>query len=374
MIDIKLLFNSLKAVWITKLFKCDPYIHRWAQLANVYYKPFLQCNTNLVFNIDESNCFDKLQCLSAFYKDVLLCFNKAYTVNAEEFKENIFDHCLWGNKYIIVRKRKTKCALFFRNWIRSGVNKVSDLQFIDGKLNVNYAYQRVRYKSNIIAEIRQIQEALLPYRDQLSVDPQASHQQEVILDKSKIFYNAFKKRCPNYKISLPNFLVQYCNEDDMINIFTTKVILEKEFKLKEFNFKLLHGILPCNENLKKWRIKHNNGCDVCGLVQSLEHFLFDCKYVKPLWNLLENVYNVKISFKSILGIDKPFEYNSLVTIIAFLIYKEWLILSLENKKRSNDIMFAFFKEELSIRLRIYEKCTRFDFQLKECMNELITAL
>ncbi len=91
MIDIKLLFNSLKAVWITKLFKCDPYIHRWAQLANVYYKPFLQCNTNLVFNIDESNCFDKLQCLSAFYKDVLLCFNKAYTVNAEEFKENIFD-------------------------------------------------------------------------------------------------------------------------------------------------------------------------------------------------------------------------------------------------------------------------------------------
>ena len=235
-------------------------------------------------------------------------------------------------------------------------------------------YQRIGYKSNIIAEIKQIQEALLPYQDKLSVNPQASRQQEVTIQKSKYFYNEFKKRCSDYQISLPNFLVAYCNEDDMINVFTSKVILEKEIKLKEFNFKLLHGILPCNDNLKKWTIKHSSDCDVCGLKQSLEHLLFECIYVKPLWNLLENVCNVKINFKIILGINRSFKYNSLVTIIAFLIYKEWLILSLENKKRRKNIMFSFFKKELSIRLRIYEKCTRFDSMLKECMNELVTIM
>ena len=194
-------------------------------------------------------------------------------VNSEEFKENIFDQCLWGNRFIVVRKKKTKSVLLFRNWIRSGINKVSDLQFNDGKLDVNHLYQRIGYKSNIIAEIKQIQEALLPYQDKLSVNPQASRQQEVTIQKSKYFYNEFKKRCSDYQISLPNFLVAYCNEDDMINVFTSKVILEKEIKLKEFNFKLLHGILPCNDNLKKWKIKHSSDCDVCGIKQSLEHFV-----------------------------------------------------------------------------------------------------
>ena len=31
-------------------------------------------------------------------------------------------------------------ALFFRNWIRSGVNKVSDLYFVEGKLDMLHMY------------------------------------------------------------------------------------------------------------------------------------------------------------------------------------------------------------------------------------------
>ena len=36
MVDIKCLFMSFKAVWITRLLKSDPNIHNWAQIAHLY--------------------------------------------------------------------------------------------------------------------------------------------------------------------------------------------------------------------------------------------------------------------------------------------------------------------------------------------------
>ena len=41
--------------------------------------------------------------------------------------------------------------------------------------------------------------------------------------------------------TLPQLLQPYCSVDDVIDVFTRKLLLEKEIKLKEFNFKLLHG-------------------------------------------------------------------------------------------------------------------------------------
>ena len=81
-------------------------------------------------------------------------------------------------------------------------------------------------------------------------------------------------------VSLPNFLSRFCSKDDMVDIFTTKIVWQKKIKLKEFNFKMFHGILPCNVNLRKWGIKISDQCDVCGMPQTIEHLLFSCCYVK----------------------------------------------------------------------------------------------
>ena len=142
---------------------------------------------------------------------------------------------------------------------------------------------------------------------------------------------------PNYSVSLPGYLVPYCNVDDLVNVFTKKVILEREIKLKEFNFKFLHGILPCNYNLKNWRIKDISNCIVCGQVQTIQHLLYDCQYVKPLWRLVQQTCDININFKKIHGLDRYFEHNNLLTVISFLIYKEWLLLSLEKKKRTETL-------------------------------------
>ena len=86
MIDIKCLFRSFKAVWITRILNSDPSIHSWSQLAYFYYKPFMDSNENLMFNIDDKVDFPDLKYLSPFYKEVLTAFNKAFVTDLEGFK------------------------------------------------------------------------------------------------------------------------------------------------------------------------------------------------------------------------------------------------------------------------------------------------
>ena len=78
------------------------------------------------------------------------------------------------------------------------------------------------------------------------------------------------------------------------------------------------------------------------------------------------MFDINVSFETILGVHDFCEYDNIVTLICFLIYKEWLVLSLENKSRQSNIMFLYFKHELMTHLRIYEKCTK--FSVKEIAN------
>ena len=81
-----------------------------------------------------------------------------------------------------------------------------------------------------------------------------------------------------------------------MQVFVAKVVQEKEKKLKEFNFKLLHGIMLCNKNLFRWKIRPYDICDVCQEIQTIEHLLYNCPYVKPLWNVVDLVFETKVNF------------------------------------------------------------------------------
>ena len=50
------------------------------------------------------------------------------------------NECLWGNRFFVKRERGKNMVLFLRNWIRSGVNKIGDLHFVDGKLDLICMY------------------------------------------------------------------------------------------------------------------------------------------------------------------------------------------------------------------------------------------
>ena len=76
-------------------------------------------------------------------------------------------------------------------------------------------------------------------------------------------------------------------------------MLENETKLKEFNFKVLHGVLACNKNLKNWKIRLDDRCDVCNQIQTIEYLLFSCHYLKQLWQIVNTLYGIDITFHQI---------------------------------------------------------------------------
>ena len=136
----------------------------------------------------------------------------------------------------------------------------------------------------------------------------------------------------------------------------------------------MHGILSCNLNLMRWKIRDSHECDICGETQTIEHLLYSCVYVRPLWQIVGLVFEVDINFKHILGLDEQFEHNDIITIISFLIYKDWLMPSLQNKDRNSVIALSYFKAELTLRQRIYEECRSIEAAHIDKMKKLIANL
>ena len=132
-------------------------------------------------------------------------------------------------------------------------------------------------------------ETLRPYQQNL-IEMQTIEMHSRALRKSRDFYQIYLQQIldsigDSSKDYLNRFNVTR-NDDIYRQVFTNKVKTEKEIKLMEFNFKLLHGILPCNKNLEKWKIRSNDKCDVCGSSQTIDHLLYNCNYVRPLWRLV----------------------------------------------------------------------------------------
>ena len=109
-------------------------------------------------------------------------------------------------------------------------------------------------------------------------------------------------------------------------------------------------------------------------MQTIEHLLYSCCYVSPLWRIVNNVFGSNVNYYQILGLDENFEYNAIITIVCFLISKQWLLLSLECKSRSSAIALDWFKYELKVRMEIYEKCNCIDSEHVDNMRHLIMCL
>ena len=72
-----------------------------------------------------------------------------------------------GNKYVTAHVALKKNVLFFRNWIRNGIRKVSDVLFMNGILDENHINQKLVYKQNMYAEIMTMKDVLRPYQQHL---------------------------------------------------------------------------------------------------------------------------------------------------------------------------------------------------------------
>ena len=93
-----------------------------------------------------------------------------------------------------------------------------------------------------------VKEALRPYQQ---IQMQNIKMHRMALRKSRDFYKIYLQQIlDSSSESSRDYLNRYNvarNDEMYCHVFTNNVKREKEIKLKEFNFKILHGILPCNK-------------------------------------------------------------------------------------------------------------------------------
>ena len=241
---------------------------------------------------------------------------------------------------------------------------------LDGKLDMDRMYDKIVHKGNIYTEILTVRKALLPYQECLKQGDRFAfvhNLHDFNPKRSKDCYIQFRNMLTKDVPFASHYLRKYCTVDDLTFIFRTKVVDEKEMKLREFNFKLLHGILLC-------KLRTTDKCDVCQESQSTEHLQWECDYVKPLCSIVEKVCDFEITYGKILGIEDCCKQDRVLKLMSFLVYKKWLLLSSEGKKISNNTMMQFYKSELELRLRIYELWSCYDPYDFEYINMLIFHL
>ena len=61
-------------------------------------------------------------------------------------------------------------------------------------------------------------------------------------------------------------------------------------KLRNFQFRLLHNIIFCNNILFFWNIKTSQICDNCDQKEDVVHMLIRCQAVTPLWRWLAQLF------------------------------------------------------------------------------------
>ncbi len=95
-------------------------------------------------------------------------------------------------------------------------------------------------------------------------------------------------------------------------------------KIAEFNFKVLHGILPCQMNLVKWKTETDKPCPGCNEEHDIMHHLYFCPFSRNLWNTVGTILKTNLTAKD------TFLYDNLsmtfaISVTQSLLYKSCLI-------------------------------------------------
>ena len=359
--DIESFFDSLQASWINRLFghngNCS-----WKCIPIFYFNSIAPWNVLQFSNFISIKQFPWLKNLPLFYQNVLIAYNKSKELSPIECHNDLINQPIFANKFFMTKSSKGSQTLLFQNWISKNITHLCHLPFTNGKVEIDYLYNKVTHHANLHIEVRKLTLALAPYKHfilntRAKTDIPSSPQ---IPCKSKQFYNNLsKKKQKIASLSKWSYLIpDFNNEIHATSAFLNKCIKIRETKLAEFNFKLLHYILPCNKHLKRWGKKTSDLCALCGEVESIEHLIYHCQIIRELWREIENILQMNITLpKIIFGIDNNNAKNTLITQITFSIFKSWVQFenSIGNQNRTGDSIIRTIKNDLCFKKLVYDK-------------------
>lgn len=215
-----------------------------------------------------------------------------YNYMASVNDEHIRGQCLWYNSHIMINK----CPFVFFEAFQSGLMYISDLFKITGIVKT---YNEITTQFGPVLN-------WFEYRQLLKAIPKEWIEKCSILQQ--FCFTNFERLCNMQKISNTVYseLIEDCNAlQGRLERWKCKLVIDIEYKdflktfkgiycqtictkYRDFQYRLLMGILPTNRLLYLWNLVDTQLCTFCHTqVEDELHLFVECKFVKMLWNLLK---------------------------------------------------------------------------------------
>ena len=345
MIDFKSFCKAMKAVWASRLYKSKN--ETWSIIPNKYME---HCDINILMWMNINKEKELPINLPLFYREVIFSWSSCGGGSkAPQGLTEIRQQLIWGNKFILTKGK----TLFYRNWYKSNIKFVDDLINQNGSLKSGeeiFHQLKGSDRTNWLIEFKTILKALpvswkqvlnnidMAVRIKKELKPFISVGNKLIFevpDKAKTFYEFLisnlkeKPYIENYwdKIFPDNYSWR--------EIWKNRIQLQENKKIAEFHFKLLHRILPSQENLNKWRLSNSDRCRFgCNEKGSYYHMFITCQRIRQLISKLETIlksigFDIKIKYKFLLFGYKTIypaysTFNTFLSHFFFALYKYWM--------------------------------------------------
>ena len=183
---------------------------------------------------------------------------------------------------------------------------------------------------------------------------------QVIQKRSKFFYDCLKDKATS-RGNMETIWARLFDFDNSTSVWTKiynqKVIDIGLAKLEEFNYKVVHNILPCGKVLSKWLHNCSDKCKNCGKIETTEHMLFYCKNIENVWKIISEVLKVNVKWKNVVcGLpssenSKNLRFiNVVITIVSYSIFKSSNKCRWSNQTKNEKIEQTISKDILFYKL------------------------
>ena len=154
----------------------------------------------------------------------------------------------------------------------------------------------------------------------------------------------------------------------------------KVVKLKEFNFKILHNILPTGIYINKWNKNISKYCEACTNEESMKHMLYDCNRIQIIWKIISQLIMIEIKWKHLVCFLPQYSttlktstLNFIITIVCYAIFKA----NSKAKFENSNYRLVNIKQEVKHNLLYYTKIMSYiseQYFLKTVVSKVVTGL
>ena len=201
--------------------------------------------------------------------------------------------CIFYNDNIYVGGRH----IFYRQWLDQDVYQIHHLLNDQGEFLRFNAFQ-LKYpqiQTNFL-EYQGVVNAVRMYAARVGIVMEPGFQIKeplvikLILSGKNTISSLLKDKKDLVPAGFQKWNNQYNNNLNWNKILDLCHNTTKECKLKWFQLRILHRILPTNRFLFVRNVKDDNSCSFCGEhEESINHLLWNCEIVQNFWNQLENL-------------------------------------------------------------------------------------